>query len=403
MSEHIVIVGGGHGGAQLCAALRINGFSGEITLVSKEEVLPYHRPPLSKAFLRGDAIDTQIIKPKSFYDDNNIRLMLGRTVFSINRTSHEIELSDNSVLEYSNLVLATGSKARKLQIPGSNTAGIHYLKTAEDALSLRSALDSASRISVVGGGFIGLEAAATFLKLGKKVTVFEAGDRLLGRAVSPEISQWFLDKHGKAGIDFVLEAEISEFNTASGRVSAVICNGRVTGADIVVIGIGVVSNCELAEAAGISCKNGVLVDPHMRTSDPDILAIGDCVAFEHWQTGTLLRLESVQNANDQARNAALTLTGQEESYTVVPWFWSDQGEDKLQIVGLSGAADRRVVKKNLQNNQISVFHFEQSKLMAIDTVNSPAEHMLGRKLLAKGLSPLPEDLKHPEFNLRNML
>jgi len=403
MSAHCIIVGGGHGGAQLCASLREQGYDGKITMISRDDALPYHRPPLSKAFLKDPTVGTQIIRPQAFYDDNDIRLLLGRNVKNIDPAAHFVELDGGERLEYSKLVLSTGTLARQLDVPGVNTAGVHYLRVAEDAHALRAEIAAASSVSVIGGGFIGLEAAATFALLGKKVTVFEAGERLLGRAVSPEISSYFLEKFGNSGIDIRLGTTVSEILTENTRVRAVVSESREVPADIVLIGIGVTSNCELAELAGLKCDNGIEVDDHMQTSDPDILAIGDCVTYRHWQTETKLRLESVQNANDQARNAAFTLIGKPQPYREVAWFWSDQGSDKLQIVGLSHDSDQRVVRRDEEKNRLSVFHFKQYRLVAIETVNCPADHMIGRKLLKTGVSPEPSDLENPDYNLRSLL
>ncbi len=400
MTDHYVIVGGGHGGAQLCASLRQNGFSGRITMVSKDDCLPYHRPPLSKAFLKNPEADMQIIKPRTFYDDNNIELMLGKAVTSIHRSSNEIETADGQRLNYSKLVLSTGSKARLLNIPGTDAEGVHYLKFAEDATQLRDELASAENVCVIGGGFIGLEAAATFASLGKHVTVFEAGERLLGRAVSPEISAYFLQNHRSNGMDIRLTASVKQVVVSNNKVIGVESDGETFDADIVLIGIGVVANSEFAELAGIKCENGIVVDNNMTTSDPDILAIGDCASFEHWQTGSRVRLESVQNANDQARNVAMTLTGKAQPYSEVPWFWSDQGEDKLQIVGLSNNSDRRVVNNQSELNKITVYHFTGPKLVAIDTVNNPAEHMIGRRLLSGLTLPSYLEVRAEDFDLR---
>ncbi len=400
MTDHCVIVGGGHGGAQLCASLRQNGYSGRITMVSKDTCLPYHRPPLSKAFLKGPAVETQIIKPQAFYDDNGIELMLGKTVTSIHRSSNEIELAGGERLNYSKLVLSTGAKARLLNIPGTDAEGVHYLKFAEDAAQLRSELVNAKNVCVIGGGFIGLEAAATFASLGKQVTVLEAGERLLGRAVSPEISAYFLQKHRLNGMDIRLNSSVKQVAVNDGSVTGVESDGEIIKADIVLIGIGVVANCEFVEPAGINCKNGIEVDSNMQTSDADILAIGDCVSFEHWQTKSRVRLESVQNANDHARNAAMTLAGKAQPYSEVPWFWSDQGEDKLQIVGLSKNSDRRVVFDQSALNKMTVYHFNGPVLVAIDTVNNPAEHMIGRRLLSGAILPAYSEVKAEGFDLR---
>jgi len=387
----------------LCASLREQEFDGDITMISSEPLLPYHRPPLSKAYLKDKSVETQIIRPQAFYDDNNIELRLGETVTRIDPAAHIVELEDGSRLEYDKLILSTGTVGRKLDVPGVDASGVHFLRIASEAKALRDEMDDATSTIVIGGGFIGLEAAATFAKLGKKVTVFEAADRLLGRAVSPEISAHFLEKFRKAGIDIRLDTVVSEILAENGKIHGVVSDGKELDADIVLIGIGVTSNSQLAEDAGLTCSNGIEVDEHMQTSDLDILAIGDCVTYMHWQTGTMVRLESVQNANDQARNAALTLTGNPEPYHEVAWFWSDQGDDKLQIVGLSHGSDQRVVRKDEEKNKLSVFHFRQSKLIAIETVNNPADHMIGRRILKSGVSPSPADIENPDFNLRSIM
>jgi len=403
MNNRIVIIGGGHGGAQICASLRQFGYQGKITLVSRDSCLPYHRPPLSKAFLKDPTIGTQIIKPKAFYDDNAIDLALGKTVIEIDLSAHHIKLDDGELIEYSKLVLSTGSVARKLVISGQESVGVHYLKIAKDAENLRADIAQVSSVSVIGGGFIGLEAAVTFAGLGKKVTVYEAGNRLLGRAVSPEISEYFLNKHRSNGIDIKLDANVQAISKIDGKVAGVICDDKETKTDVVLVGIGVNASCELAENAGLECDNGILVDGHMQTSDKDVLAIGDCVSFKHWQTGTRLRLESVQNANDQARNAALSLVGKKQEYREVPWFWSDQGVDKLQIVGLSTGSDQRIVRHDFDASKISVYHYKSSRMVAIDTVNNPAEHMIGRRLLAGSKTPAPAEISADGFSLRGYL
>ncbi len=232
------------------------------------------------------------------------------------------------------------------------------------------------------------------------MTVFEAGERLLGRAVSPEISAYLLQEHRSNGMDVRLNASVKQVVVSDNKVIGVENDGEIVKADIVLIGIGVIANCDFAELAGINCKNGIEVDSKMMTSDPDILAIGDCVSFEHWQTGSRVRLESVQNANDQARNAAMTLTGNALPYTEVPWFWSDQGEDKLQIVGLSNNSDRRVVHNQSETRKITVYHFAGPKLVAIDTVNNSAEHMIGRRLLSNATLPAYSEVNAEGFDLR---
>ncbi len=302
------------------------------------------------------------------------------------------------------MVLATGARPRIPPIEGADLDGVFALREAEDARQIRQRLGAAHDVVVVGGGFIGLEIAATARLLGKTVTVLEAADRLMGRVVAPQISEHFLSLHRGWGSDVRLRTPIGRVVGEAGRVVAVeTTNGDRIAADMVILGVGVVPNVELAADAGLAVEDGILVDDTMATSATHVLAIGDCAAFEHWELGRRVRLESVQNAVDQAKTAAKTIVGRTEAYRDVPWFWSDQGDVKLQMVGLSNNATSSVVRGNPQDSAFSVFHFDHERLVAIDSVNRAADHMVGRRLLAAGLSPSPETCADESADLKGLV
>lgn len=398
--RHIVVLGGGHAGAQAVASLREEGFDGRVTLVSNEDHAPYHRPPLSKAFLK-DGGDPPFIRAEAFYGENDIDLRLGAHVDAIDRNGRALVFDDDSTLGFDGLVLATGARVRIPEVSGSDLDGIMYLRSLQDSHELRDRVLAAESIVVVGGGFIGLEVAATAASLGRQVTVLEIAPRLMGRAVAPEISDYFLDAHFAAGIDVRLETGCAAFRGEAGKVVAVeTSTGERLTADLVIVGIGVIPNIELAEAAGLAIDNGIVVDDHMMTEDPHIAAAGDGVSYDHWHAGRRVRLESVQNAHDQARTAVRGLLGRHQAYRDVPWFWSDQGRDKLQMVGLAFDADRRVRRGAPSEGRFSIFHYKDGALIAIDSVNRPADHVLGRHMLKEGFSPPPEAVADESVNLK---
>ncbi len=405
MSEStIVVIGGGHGGSQAAASLRAEGYDGSLTLITAERELPYQRPPLSKAFLKDPKHDLLPLRPESFYVKNAIDLRLGAEAVAIDRQEKEVRLADGSALPFTALVLAPGARPRWPKIDGLDLDGVFALRNAEDARRLRTRLHSASEIVVVGGGFIGLEIAGTARLLGKNVTVLEAVDRLMGRVVAPEISRHFLGLHRGWGSDVRLETPVGRMIGEGGRVVAVeTAAGERIAADIAVIGIGVVPNVELAERAGLALDNGILVDDLMATSAPEIRAIGDCVNFHHWDLARSVRLESVQNAVDQGKTAAAALVGKREPFRALPWFWSDQGDVKLQMVGLPFNATRSVVRGKPESGSFSVFHFAGERLVAIDSVNRAADHMVGRRLIGAGLSPSPESVADESTDLKALV
>jgi 3-phenylpropionate/trans-cinnamate dioxygenase ferredoxin reductase subunit len=383
----IVIVGGGHGGSQVAASLREKGYQGPLALLTAEGDIPYQRPPLSKAFLKEPTHDLLPLRPQSFYAKNAVDLRLSTEVVAIDPAG-VLRLKDGQTLSADRIVLATGARPRLPPITGIDLDGVLALRNAADARRIRERLYAANDVVVIGGGFIGLEIAATARLLGKTVTVLEAAGRLMGRAVAPEISAHFLALHRGWGSDIRLDTPVGTIIGEAGKVVAVAdAKGSVIPADVAIIGIGVVPNVELATAAGIAAANGILVNDFMETSDPRVLAIGDCVAFDHWASGKRERLESVQNAVDHGKTAAATLVGKREPYRAVPWFWSDQGDAKLQMVGLSADATRSVVRGKPEGGAFSVFHYRGERLVAIDSVNRAADHVLGRRMLGAGISP----------------
>ncbi|MGO4716266.1 NAD(P)/FAD-dependent oxidoreductase [Bradyrhizobium sp. 2TAF24] len=386
----IVIVGAGHGGSQLATSLRQEGFDGPITLVSDETDVPYHKPPLSKAFLKTPDMAPQLLRAESTYTDNAITLRFGARVSAIDLQARRLELDDGAPLPFDRLVLATGARARRLAIPGHDLTGIFTLRTADDARALRAAIPAAQSVAVIGGGFVGLEAAASLAGLGKQVTVIEAADRILGRVLAPAMSAYMAGLHQSLGVKLLTGTGVARLDGANGRVTHVTTtDGTHVAADMVIVGIGANPDIGLATQAGLACDNGIVVDGALRTSVPEIFAIGDCVAYAHWQTGSHLRLESVQNATDQARHAARVLAGKPEiaGYREVPWFWSDQGPAKLQMVGLAIGTTRQVISGTPANGAFSIYHFRDDRLQAIDSINRPADHMLGRRMLAANFHP----------------
>jgi 3-phenylpropionate/trans-cinnamate dioxygenase ferredoxin reductase subunit len=401
---NIVIIGGGHGGSQIAASLRADGYAGGLTLVTDEPDIPYQRPPLSKAFLKDPAHDLLPLRPESFYAKSNIDLRLAVAVSAIDRTAGRVTLSDGGRLAFDGLAIATGARARIPAIAGVDLDGVFYLRNAGDARRLRERLYAASDVVVIGGGFIGLEIAATARLLGKTVTVLEAAPRLMGRAVAPAISEHFLALHRGWGSDIRLSTPVGAIIGEAGRVTAVdTAAGQRIKADIAVIGIGIVPNVEIATAAGLAADNGILVDDCMVTSDPRIVAIGDCANYHHWSLDRRVRLESVQNAVDQGKTAAAALLGRREPFRAVPWFWSDQGDVKLQMVGLPTLADKSILRGLPESGSFSVFHYAGGRLVAIDSVNRPADHMVGRRMLGAGIDPPPELVADESADLKALL
>lgn len=391
MKNGVIVVGTGHAGVQAAASLREEGYSGPLILIGDEKDLPYHKPPLSKTFIKDAEARPQLLRGESFYSGSSIDLRPGLRVTRLDPAGRRLDLADGASLPFDRPILATGSSPRRLPLPDATLSGVVSLRSLGDARLIRELSVEASEIVILGGGFIGLEIAATLATGGRTVTVVEAADRLLGRAVAPVVAAHVRRRLEVAGVRVLTGETVQRLESAAGRVTGAITgSGERLLAQMVVIGIGAVPNVELAEDAGLSIGNGVRVDARMRTSVPEILAVGDAVNYRHWFTGEQVRLESVQNATDQAKLAARTIVGHEDDYGAVPWFWSDIGDMKLQMVGLPGGWDRSVVSGEPEDNRFSVYHYAGGRLLGIESVNRPADHMLGRKMLAAGYSPPPE-------------
>ena len=401
--ESIVIVGAGHAGVQAAVSLREDGYAGAITLLSDETELPYQRPPLSKAFLKGQMeLDGLPLRAQKLFDDHAIDLRLGVRALRIDRVGKRVELESGSI-PYAHLVLATGTRARVLRAPGLDLAGVHALRSIRDAVGIRAALGPGKRVVIIGAGFIGLEIAATARALGGEVTVVEIADRPLGRAVSPVMSAFFLDAHKAFGSTFRLGVGVTAILGEEGHATAVeLSDGTRLPADVVIVGVGVTAEDALARDAGLACANGIVVDSTLLTSDPAISAIGDCCEFPSAHLGAQLRLESVQNAADQAKTLARRLAGKPEAYAALPWFWSDQGDLKLQIAGLSHGVDHWVTRGDPAERAFAVFGFKDGALRVVETVNRGAEHMAARRLIAANAPLTPENAADPAFDLRKL-
>jgi 3-phenylpropionate/trans-cinnamate dioxygenase ferredoxin reductase component len=382
MTERIVIVGAGQAGLQAVATLRAEGFAGAIALVGEEPFAPYQRPPLSKAYLMGKLERARLfLKPETFYREA-CELITGTRAVAIDRAAKTVALSDGRALAYDKLLLATGARARAIRCAGAELDGVFYLRSIADVDALQAAFHPGRRLAVVGGGYIGLEVAAVAAKHGLDVTVFEALERVMARAVSKPVSDFFEAEHRAAGVKLMLNTGVEAF-VGEGRVEAVRAGGALHPADLVLVGIGAVPNMELAKAAGLPCADGIVVDEHCMTADPSIFAAGDCT-FHVGREGLALRLESVQNAIDQAKHAAYAMLGKPRPYKEVPWFWSDQYDLKLQIAGLSRPSDELAIRGDPASRKFAVFHLREGTLAAVESVNAAPEYLVGKKLIAEG-------------------
>ncbi len=399
----IVIVGAGQGGFQAAASLRQEGYEGPVTLVGDEPGLPYQRPPLSKAYLKDGNADRLALRPAVFYEAGRINYLPGVRAQRVDREGHALELSDKRLLPYDSLILATGSRNRRLTIPGVDLDGVVELRTLADAQALRDLMPDVRHAIVIGGGFIGLEFAAVARGFGLEVTVLEAAPRVMSRVVSKAMSEHFQALHADLGVNVRLDSPAAGIIGRDGRAAAVrLTDGEEVAGDLVVVAVGVVPNVELAEAARLECANGIVVDAELRTSDPDIFAIGDCVSFMPYGRGDRLRLESVQNAVDGARAVAATICGRPTPLTAVPWFWSDQASAKLQIAGLTHDSDAHdVVLRG--DGRLCVFCFRGERFVGLETVNSPADHMAARKVLAGGTCLTRGELAAADWQLKALI
>lgn len=404
----IVVVGAGQAGMQIAESLRQEGFSGTLTLCGEEPHPPYQRPPLSKKWLiEGGTTASLAVRGPAVMERLRIELKLNSRVRAIDRSRRQVELADGSRLPYERLALATGSLPRTLPIPGASLPGVLALRGIADSLAIgeaiRRCVAEARPLVVVGGGFIGLEVAAAARKLGAEVTVLEGLPRLMSRVTAPVVSDSFARLHRSHGVQLMFGAQVAEIVGYEGHVAAVRTrDGQEYPAGCVVVGIGVDPDDLLARSAGLLCERGIVVDDCARTSDPMIAAAGDCTA-RRLGDGELVRLESVQNAIEQGRSAAAALMGRERPFIAAPWFWSDQFEVKLQMVGLSRGYDQVVTRGDLEKPAYSAFYFRAGRLLAVDSLNRIPDHMQAKKLLDNGLSPTPEQAADPQFELPSLL
>jgi 3-phenylpropionate/trans-cinnamate dioxygenase ferredoxin reductase component len=399
----VVIVGGGQAGYQTAASLRTEGFEGSITLIGDEPGAPYQRPPLSKAFVLGKQDREKILlRPEVFYRDHRIELRAGDAVAAVDAGARRVRLESGAEIGFDTLVLAVGGRNRKLPVPGAELEGVCYLRTLGEAVELKQRLEAAHNVVVIGGGFIGLEIAASARTLGKPVTVVEALPRLMARVVAPVVSEFFRAAHVAKGVEVLLNAQVAEIRGSGGKVEEVIlADGRALPADLVVVGIGIVPNTELAKSAGLAViPSGISVDEFLRASDANIFAIGDCAEYHNAFAGMRVRLESVQNAVDQAVCVARTIAGKPAPYHAAPWFWSDQFDIRLQMAGLATGHDRTVVRGSIESGKFSVFYFRGGRLCSVDSVNRPADHMAARKLLAAGTELTPEQAADESVSIK---
>lgn len=405
MSQTCIIIGASHAAAQLAPSLRQEGWEGKIIVIGDEPYLPYHRPPLSKAFLAGDqTAEGLLIRKQPIYDKNDIEFKLGTRVESINRSHKNITLTNGEVLSYDKLALCTGSRVRTVSLPGVDLEGIHYLRDISDVEAIKGDVASGKSAVIVGGGYIGLETAASLKKQGMNVTVLEMAPRVLARVTAPELSEFYTRVHSDEGVTIKTGIAVSGFE-GDGRVQRVACaDGSSFDADLVVIGVGIVPNVELAEAAGLTVENGVVVDEFARTNDPDIVAAGDVTNHPNDLYGIRLRLESVPNATDQAKSAAASICGKDKVYRSLPWFWSDQYDLKLQIAGLSQGYDEVVIRGDKDASRSFVaFYLKEGKLISADCVNRPQEFMISKKIISEGLPVDPARLADESIAPKELL
>jgi 3-phenylpropionate/trans-cinnamate dioxygenase ferredoxin reductase subunit len=402
-NQRIAIAGAGHAAGQVVATLRQKKFDGNVILIGEEPYLPYQRPPLSKKFLAGE-LDAERLhfKPESFYDDPGVEVRLETRIDAVDRDNRILRAANGDDIAFDKLVLATGARPRLLEVPGVELDGIHYLRTIADVNAIRNRLTKGTRMAIVGGGYIGLEVAAVASQMGADVTVIEMEDRVMSRVVPPSLSEFYQKEHTSHGVKLVLSTGVTGFS-GDEQVSAVnLSDGEQVATELVVIGIGIVPNTELAADAGLDVDNGIVVDDHCRTSDSDIFGVGDCTRHPNDILGYRVRLESVHNAVEQAKTAASNICGEDASYAQVPWFWSDQYDLKLQIAGLSQGYDEVILRGDPDSRSFSCLYLHDGALIAVDAVNSPKDFMQSKALIAAHAVIEPALLANTENELKNL-
>ena len=402
--ENLLIIGAGQSAIQCISTLKKEGYSGSITLVGEEEHLPYQRPPLSKGFLE-DSIGKERLyfKKLEFFTENKVQLYLGLSAKKLEIDNQKVYLSDNSELEFDKLVFATGSRVRFLDFPGSELKSIFYLRDLDDAEAIKKDLETSENLVIIGAGYIGLEAAAIAAKKNKKVTIIEMADRVMNRTVDPQISEYYLNLHQSYGVKFHFNTSLETINEVSNSLEVVCSDGTEVKADSVLIGAGVVPNIELAEEAGINCDNGIIVNEFGQTNFKNIYACGDCTNHPNKILNKNLRLESVHNAMEQAKTIASSVMNNPMEYSQVPWFWSDQYDHKLQIVGLSGDHDMVTMRGNTNDAKFMLFYTKDEELIAVDAINNPKEFLISRKLVANKVKIKPKVISDLNTNLNDLI
>jgi 3-phenylpropionate/trans-cinnamate dioxygenase ferredoxin reductase component len=378
-----IIIGASHAGGQAAISLRQSGWDGHIVLIGEEPYFPYHRPPLSKGFLSGGtSLDSLLIRPKATYGAANVDCLTGYTVRKIDREDKLVFAESGETIQYDKLILATGARPRELPIPGGDLPGVLYLRTANDVLKIKTKVETGKKAVIIGGGYIGLETAASLTKLGVKVTVLEMEDRVLQRVTAPIMSDFYRRIHTEEGVKIIENCAATHIVGSKNGMSIITNTGHDFKADILIVGIGVVPNVLLAKNCGLDIEDGIVVDENCRTSDPDIYAVGDVTWHHNPIYDTHLRLESVPNATEQAKTAAAAICENPKPYNALPWFWSDQFDLKLQIAGLSNGYETIVLRGNPETGRsFAAFYFKGERLLAVDAVNRPGEYMLAKRLI----------------------
>lgn len=404
MSKKIVIAGAGHAAGQVVASLQQHNFDGQIVLVGDEPYLPYQRPPLSKKFLAGEMPAKRLyVKPASFYEDAGVELRLETKIEALDRDANCLRLADGDAIAYDVLVLALGARVRRLPVDGENLNGVHYLRNIADVEAIRGDFDNGRRLVIIGAGYIGLEVAAVARQAGLDVTVIEMADRVMSRVVSPEVSDYYQIEHANQGVKLRLSTEVQCISGKKRVKSVMTSDDEEIPADVVVIGVGIEPQTQLASAAGLEVNDGIVVDDHCRTSDPEIYAIGDCTMHPNELYGRSMRLESVHNALEQAKTAVANICGVDTAYNEVPWFWSDQYDLKLQIAGLSEGYDDVVIRGNPAERSFSCLYLRESRLIAVDAINAPRDFVQSKQLIADGAKLDPERLADSEATLQELV
>jgi len=397
----MVIIGCGQAGGQAAASLRQEKYEGPITMVGAEPYIPYQRPPLSKQYLSGEQEKEKLsLRQESFYSDKEIELILGSEALSIDSAAKEVHLSNSNSLSYDKLLIATGGRPRKLEIEGHALNGIHYLRTIDDVDAIREQMGKNQNMVIVGGGYIGLEVASVAVKKGMSVSVLEMENRILERVTTEEMSSFYNQLHSDQGVQIHTSTQVTAFK-GDHDIQSVICGEQEIKADIVVVGIGILPNVEIAESAHLDIDNGIRVDENCRTSQEDIFAAGDCTNHPNPLLGRRLRLESVPNAMEQARVAASNMLGGSRIYSAMPWFWSDQYEHKLQMVGFSKESEQSVIRGDMASKCFTVFYLKDNLIIAADAVNNPKEFMASKQLVGKKIPA--ESLADPLIELKTLI